>query len=107
MFSNYPTNRQQKGIARHNIEYLKLKEKILASNTQCCYCGSSLNLQVHHILPLHTYPTLIADENNLIVLCSGSDRFSGCHKKYGHLNDFSKHNPNIKNICKIKMILPE
>lgn len=67
----------------------------------CCQiCKSNVNLQMHHVLPVSLYPHLIVDINNVVVLCSGIDKFSGCHKKHGHLGDFSKYNINVKSLCK-------
>ena len=36
---------------------------------KCAICGSTENLQVHHIVPITILPELKLDNNNLIPLC--------------------------------------
>ncbi len=36
---------------------------------KCCLCGSTENLQVHHIISINILPELRLDNNNLIPLC--------------------------------------
>ena len=37
---------------------------------KCAVCGSTDNVQVHHIIPLSVLPELKLDDNNLVLLCS-------------------------------------
>lgn len=48
----------------------------------CQWCGSTMNIQVHHIRPFHLQPDLQLDPANLISLCEtpGVD----CHLRQGH-----------------------
>lgn len=43
-------------------------------NGKCALCGSTLNVEAHHIIPLAVLPQLRLDNNNIILLCSH------CHK---------------------------
>lgn len=44
---------------------------------QCRLCGISGNLEMHHIVPVCKCPLLIADQNNVVMLCKK------CHKRVG------------------------
>jgi len=67
----------------------------------CCQiCGSSLNLQVHHIKPIRTNPELVIDVLNCLVLCSGPNQASGCHKLHGHNGDFMLINPEVRKLVR-------
>lgn len=41
---------------------------------KCAICGSSKNLQVHHIVPIQIIPTLKLDNDNLIAVCEKCHR---------------------------------
>jgi 5-methylcytosine-specific restriction endonuclease McrA len=63
----------------------------------CAICGSTNDLQVHHILPYHLFPDLELVETNLITLCDGvTNRAVGCHLRYGHLGNMTNYNPNVR-----------
>lgn len=65
-------------------------------------CGTTKNLQVHHIYPRHLYPDREFDPDNLIVLCKD------CHLRFGHLGDYRKYNPLIREQAKqIRALLQE
>lgn len=50
--------------------YVKWSEAVLKKDHFCCQCcGSSDNLEVHHIFNFATYPELRLDVDNGIVLC--------------------------------------
>lgn len=58
----------------------------------CQACGTSNDLNVHHIKPYHLYPQFELDSNNLITLCMSENK---CHILLGHGNDFKEYNPNV------------
>lgn len=60
-------------------------------------CGGISNLEVHHIVPFHITPSLELEDTNLITLCEAI--FKQCHLKQGHLGDWHKVNPNIREIA--------
>lgn len=38
---------------------------------RCVECGSSVALEVHHLLPVNTYPEYELDDDNCVTLCYG------------------------------------
>ena len=61
----------------------------------CRYCGSTKNLEVHHIEPFHINPSKELDDNNLITLCESINK--ECHLKVGHLGNWKNFNTHVKN----------
>jgi len=91
---------------RQNIEmersdkWNEVREAYLKKFPDCAVCGSTKNLQVHHIFPFHYCialgcPDLELDDRNLITLCEtkGFDH----HLLIGHFDDFKSSNLNVKN----------
>lgn len=54
---------------RNNYRYRKWRESILKRDKICQICGSSQELEVHHIKHFAEYPDLREDDNNAVVLC--------------------------------------
>ena len=54
---------------RNNYTYRQWRKRILERDKVCQICGSSENLEVHHIKPFSEYSELRTDDNNGIVLC--------------------------------------
>lgn len=71
-------------VAKRNV---KLRDK------RCQCCGEEDKpLEVHHILPISKFPSLAAEESNLITLCQSCHRLY--HDKYEGLegaDTFSKY----------------
>jgi len=64
--------------------------KHLDQYPSCAACGSTKNLEVHHIEPFSISPEKELDPNNLITLCS-----KNCHFYIGHLMDYNSWNINV------------
>ena len=60
-------------------------------------CGSTKDLQVHHMLPFVDDPTKELDDSNLITLCESSG--IECHLKHGHLGNWHQYNPRIQSLA--------
>lgn len=72
-----------------------LRRKWVKANPTCAACGKSVNLAVHHIIPLHTDRTRELDETNLITLCENTTSMF-CHYSVGHLAiNWYKYDPNV------------
>lgn len=57
---------------------------------KCLVCGSTHDLQVHHIEPFSDCPEKELDPDNLLTLCGNS-----CHIVFGHLKNFKSYNPDV------------
>lgn len=68
----------------------KVRKDHLKHNNYCAACGSTRNLEVHHIEPVHLNPAKELDPSNLITLC---DQY--CHFAIGHLMDYKSWNKNV------------
>jgi 5-methylcytosine-specific restriction endonuclease McrA len=50
-------------------QWKQLRKKILKEQPACFKCGSTNNLQIHHIIPPLGNEELFFNENNLVVVC--------------------------------------
>jgi len=81
-------------------KWKKTRDTFLENNESCCAaCGSTENLAVHHIVPVHINGDMELDENNLIVLCC--NKTLNCHFLFGHLLNWTKSNPDVVKDAKI------
>ncbi len=87
---------------RRTSKYKKFASSFILKKGKCEICDSTSNLQVHHIKSVFYFPELLLDEDNCMCLCSGVNRFSGCHFIHGHLSDFKINNPNVRVLIKKK-----
>lgn len=69
----------------------------LKAHPSCAYCGSTKDLEVHHVRPFHLWPNLELDPRNLLTLCESLSR--ECHLRVGHLGVWSRFNPYVREIC--------
>lgn len=54
---------------RNSYGYRKWREAVIARDKVCQKCGSTKNLEAHHIKPFSMYPELRLDLNNGLTLC--------------------------------------
>lgn len=66
----------------------------LEAEPRCVFCGSTADLQVHHIQPYHTHPELELEPSNLITLCG--PKGNNCHFLFGHLGGYERWNPDVR-----------
>ncbi|WP_407075647.1 HNH endonuclease [Natronococcus wangiae] len=83
-------------------EWFKLRDQILKRDDGMCRnCGETTNLNVHHIVPIHTRGTNRSD--NLITLCRD------CHRAaHGHRRGTNKDSPTpttSRNIFPMRIVL--
>ena len=77
-----------------------VKRNHLINEPICQWCGNAFNLIVHHIYPVHLFPELELDKNNLITLCRNKN--CECHLRHGHNGDWRKYNALIREACENK-----
>lgn len=80
-------------------KWRKKRDAFLESNPCCAACGSTENLAVHHVVPVHVDGERELDETNFIVLCQ--NRTLNCHFLFGHLLNWSKYNQDVRKDAKI------
>lgn len=71
----------------------EIRQVHLKNHPTCEVCGNSKNVVPHHIVPFSIDPSRELDPSNLISLCEGPT--FNCHLFFGHLRNWSCHNPDI------------
>lgn len=79
-------------------EWVYVRNEFVRRHPRCEACGSTANLNVHHIVPFHERPDLELVEDNLITLCREH------HFRIGHDPDgkgprkpsWLESNPNVR-----------
>jgi hypothetical protein len=56
---------------------------------RCAWCGRTVDLNRHHIIPHSFSPELVNTPTNLVVLCRD------CHFVLGHRCDWKTYNPDL------------
>ena len=87
----------QYGLHRSS-KWPAVQKKHIQIEPACVACGSSANLNVHHILPFHFCillgrPELELDQRNLVTLCEGTTNH---HLLLGHLDNWQSYHKNVK-----------
>ncbi len=85
------------GTARSG-KWPAFRARWLALHPHCAACGSSEQVEPHHIRPFHLHPDLELDAGNLISLCNKH----GCHLAFGHNYDWHAFNPHVQEDCRIQ-----
>ncbi len=85
------------GAARSG-HWPKVRADHLAANPACECCGSKDSPQVHHVKSFRDFPELECDPGNLITLCGPEGH--GCHFAIGHLWNYSRNNPYVREDAK-------
>ena len=73
----------------------KFVSALRARGEGCAACGAKVGLQVHHVVPFHTDPTLELRPSNLIALCEYVGGLE-CHDFLGHPKGFQWVNPGVR-----------
>ena len=83
----------------------KVRAAHLKAQPVCQLCGTSKDLQVHHIKPYHLYPQLELADSNLVTVCTSKYYGFNCHLQVAHGGNFKWENPWIlEDIAKLKVI---
>jgi hypothetical protein len=81
-----------KSLPKRSAKWNSIERKYLELHPFCSSCKTTINLNVHHILPFHLFPEFELDMNNLLTLCRI------CHFLWGHGKDWKAYEPNVLNI---------
>lgn len=73
----------------------RVRKAHLAKEPHCIACGRSKELQVHHVIPVSVDKSKECDPENLVTLCADP-----CHLVFGHLMDYHRHNPHVREDCR-------
>ena len=77
------------GAAR-SPKWSAVRKAFVKSNPYCSACGTTRELEVHHIIPFHIDASRELDNANLLTLCQD------CHFYIGHLKDWNRYNPQVR-----------
>lgn len=74
----------------------------LKAEPACVICGSTEDLNVHHVLDFHDHPELELVDSNLVTMCRHD------HRVWGHLLNWRTSNPDLrKDIARFKAKVAE
>ena len=72
--------------ASRSSKWPAVRRNFVKSNPYCAACGTTRELEVHHVVPFHIEPARELDIENLMTLCND------CHLYIGHLKDWTSYN---------------
>ena len=78
---------------KRSSHWRRVRKAHLLLEPACRACGTTDDLQVHHIRPFHLHPELELEQSNLITLCE--KRGHDCHFCFGHFHNWRAQNPNV------------
>jgi 5-methylcytosine-specific restriction endonuclease McrA len=67
-----------------------VRTAFLAVNPKCAVCGTTCDVEAHHVQPFHLDPAMELDPNNLIALCRRD------HLLFGHLGNWASFNRTVR-----------
>lgn len=67
-----------------------VRREYLVTHRTCEACGRSVDVDVHHIIPVSNDPCRELDPTNLITLCPR------CHLVFGHFGNWQHYNPQVR-----------
>lgn len=82
----------QNALRRRASEWPRLRNWYLSKNPKCAACGSTENLEVHHLVPYAVAPELELSVSNLMTLCESKKLGFSCHLVIGHHGNFKLAN---------------
>lgn len=80
---------RQPGEEARSADWPAVEREHLRKEPGCRACGSTRDLNVHHIVPFHVRPTLELAPGNLVTLCRAH------HLVFGHLMNWAGWNANV------------
>ena len=83
----------RKPRTKRSSQWPKVRAEHLKNHPACLVTGSTKELEVHHIFPVHLFPELELSPENLVTLSEGPT--TNFHFLVGHLLDWRAYNPNV------------
>ena len=77
---------------RRSSAWPALRRAWLQEHGKCDACGTTKQLEVHHVVPVSHDRTRELDKSNLQTLCE----YRECHHRIGHSFDFKSANPHCR-----------
>lgn len=91
---------------KRSSEWGKVRKEHLKENPVCIICGSSSDLEVHHVIPFSIDKELELAPTNLVTVCRSKQYGFNCHLHIAHAGSFKNYNPWIlEDIDKVKEII--
>ena len=87
-------NEAGKPHVERSSKWPKLRAEHLKREPKCAVCGKMDNATPHHVKPVHLFPELELDQDNLITLCEG--KAQNDHLIFGHLSNWASFNPLVR-----------
>ena len=93
-----------KGFYVRSSQWPKVRKAHLKAEPLCQWCNGNEKLEIHHCIPFHLDRGLELQDSNLITLCEVRKHLTDkqCHLEKGHLGDWKKYNPNVREECNNK-----
>ena len=67
-----------------------VEQRFLKRHPKCAVCGSTVNVNAHHVIPFHVDPSKELKQSNLISLCRDH------HFWWGHLGSWKSYNAFVR-----------
>jgi 5-methylcytosine-specific restriction endonuclease McrA len=81
-------------LCGRSSQWPAVRRAYLADHPFCAACGGRVELEVHHVTPVHITKNQELNPGNLIALCEASDRL--CHFRIGHLFQWHSWNTEVR-----------
>ena len=82
-------------------KWKRFAKDYLSAHPTCEMTGTTKKVRPHHILPVHLYPELELDPENVMSLSDAKIGGVKPHLFCGHLGFFGAYNPNVREDAQI------
>jgi 5-methylcytosine-specific restriction endonuclease McrA len=77
------------GYKLRSSDWPTIRKEHVKKHPFCIACGTTRNIEVHHVKPYQIHPELELEPTNLVSLCKTH------HLVFGHLTDYHSWNENV------------
>jgi 5-methylcytosine-specific restriction enzyme A len=86
-------NKVYGAVTGRSSKWPAVRARHLREQSNCRVCGTTEDVEAHHLKPFHQHPELELDPSNLITLCRDH------HLLFGHLMNWQSINCNCLQDC--------